>query len=186
MALRHQDRRPQAEVYNWRDERSSERPRWEDDTPTYEEPLVFHALGHFNDPDSLVLSEDDYFSYLIHFIRYWSESVSSGVNQALTDASLLFLGFRMFRWDFRMIFHSLLSQGSRRVRDKYPHVAAQISPREGAFLNPAAARGYLNKYFGGENPDEIKLDIYWGETTDFLVKLQQKWPEDNGRGGASS
>jgi hypothetical protein len=186
VALHHQGRTPQVEVYNWRDERSRERLRRDDDFPTHKEPLVFHALGHFSEPDSLVLSEDDYFSYLIHFIRYWSESVSSGVNQALTDASLLFLGFRIFRWDFRIIFHSLLSQGNRRIRDKYPHVAAQISPREGAFLNPTAARAYLNKYFSGENPDEIKLDIYWGETTDFLVKLNQKWPKENDRGSALS
>ena len=184
--MRHKGRKPQVEIYNWRDERSDERPGRDDDYPTYEEPLVFHALGHFSDPDSLVLSEDDYFSYLIQFIRNWSEDVSSGAYQALTDGSLLFLGFRMFRWNFRIIFHSLLSQGSRRVRDKYPHVAAQLSPGEGAFLNPAAARGYLANYFHGQNPDEINLDIYWGEANDFLVKLNQKWPDENEQGGTSS
>lgn len=182
-ALRHQGRRPQVEFYNWRHERSQDRPRRDDNYPSYEEPVVFHALGHFAEPDSLVLSEDDYFSYLINFIRYWSEDVSSGVYQALTDASLLFLGFRMFRWDFRMVFHSLLSQGERRVRDKYPHVAAQLSPAEGAFLNPAAARDYLAKYYGGQNLDEIKLDIFWGEAADFLGKLDEEWSKRNDQGG---
>jgi hypothetical protein len=130
-----------------------------------------------------VLSEDDYFSYLINFIRYWSDDVSSSVSQALTNASLLFLGFRMFRWDFRMIFHSLLSQGERRIRDRYPHVAAQLSPAEDAFLNPAAARRYLAKYYGGQNLDEIKLGLYWGEATDFLTKLNEEWANRNGREG---
>jgi hypothetical protein len=186
VALRHQGREPQVEIYNWRQRRAKERAREMDMVPTEEQPLVFHALGHFSDRRSLVLSEDDYFDYLISFIRGLQKHVSSGVNQALTDASLLFLGFRLFRWDFRIIFRSLLSQShGGAMLDEYPHVAAQLSPSEGAFLNPQAARFYLADYYKGANPEKIKLDIYWGETSDFLVKLSQKWPAANGQEGAA-
>ena len=184
VALRHQDREPQVEIFNWRQRRAQERAREIDIIPTEEQPLVFHALGQFSYRRSLVLSEDDYFDYSISFIRGLQKHVSSGVNQALTDASLLFLGFRLFRWDFRIIFRSLLSQShGGAMLDEYPHVAAQLSPSEGAFLNPQAARFYLADYYKGANPEKLKLDIYWGETSDFLLKLGQKWPEENGQGG---
>lgn len=183
-ALRHQGREPLVELYDWREGRSQKGTQHEDVPPSEERPLVFHALGHYSEPDTLVLSEDDYFSYLINFIRYWSDDVSSSVSQALTNSSLLFLGFRMFRWDFRMIFHSLLSQGQRNVRDRYPHVAAQVSPAEEAFLNPAAACRYLAKYYGGKNLDKINLDLYWGESTDFLRNLNEEWAKHSGKEGA--
>lgn len=184
VALRHQDRDPQVEIYNWRQKRAQERAREVDIIPTVERPLVFHALGHFHDRRSLVLSEDDYFDYLISFIRSMPRRVSNNVNQALTDASLLFLGFRLFRWDFRIIFRSLLSQShGSAMLDEYPHVAAQLSPNEGAFLNPQAARFYLTDYYKGANPEKINLDIYWGETSDFLLKLSQEWSAKNGQGG---
>ncbi len=177
VALRHQGRQPQVEVYNWRGRRAQQRDREAESIPSYEAPLVFHALGHIGDRRSLVLSEDDYFDYLINFIRNLQQGIGSSVKQALTDASLLFLGFRLFRWDFRIVFRSLLSQAhGGAMLDEYPHVAAQLSPSEGAFLNPQAARSYLADYFQGRNPEEIKLDIYWGEATDFLVKLASKWP----------
>jgi hypothetical protein len=182
IALRHQGREPQVEIYNWRQLRARERAREVDIVPTVERPLVFHALGHLHDQRSLVLSEDDYFDYLISFIRSLKSHMSSGVHQALTDASLLFLGFRLFRWDFRMIFRSLLSQAQSGLLDDYPHVAAQLSPSDGAFLNPQAARYYLADYYKGSNPEKIKLDIYWGETSDFLVRLGQKWPEMSSEG----
>ena len=55
-------------------------------------------------------------------------------------------------------------------------LAAQISPQDGAFLNPSAAQGYLVEYFrSNKNPEELSVDIYWGEARDFLVKLVHEW-----------
>ena len=110
----------------------------------------------------------------------------SALTEALTDASLLFLGFRLFRWDFRIIFRSLLgqSQGGG-LLDDYPHVAAQLSPSEGAFRNLRAARSYLVDYYKGANPKKIHLDLYWGETHDFLQDLHEHWQRDQDQGKAT-
>jgi hypothetical protein len=178
VALRHQDRNPHISVYNWRGERMGGSTGDDDHVPSFEEPLIFHLYGHIKVRNSLVLFEDDYFEYMISFVRNWPNQVPNGVVQALTDAALLFLGFRLHRWDFRITFRSLLSQANMSgMLNDYPHVAAQLSSEENSFINAQAAHSYLVEYFKGANPDKINLDIYWGEASDFLLKLGEKWAE---------
>ena len=59
-----------------------------------------------------MLTEDDYFDYLIGSTRN-AELRPSVVKAALARSSLLFLGFRLEEWDFRVLFRSILAQGNR-------------------------------------------------------------------------
>ena len=68
-----------------------------------ERPLVYHLFGRLNDLRSSVITEDNYFDFLIHFWKE-REGVPKVVRAALTNTSLLFLGFRMHHWDFRVLF----------------------------------------------------------------------------------
>ena len=61
--------------------------------PTPERPLVYHLFGRLSDPDSLVLTEDDYFDYLIG-VTSRNDLIPGVVRRALADSALLFLGFR--------------------------------------------------------------------------------------------
>ena len=89
-----------------RDELADEDPNYR---PSVEEPLVYHLFGHLRDPDSVVLTQDDYFDYLIDITRN-NEIIPKSVRANLANTALLFLGFQMSDWDFRVFFRSIISQ----------------------------------------------------------------------------
>jgi hypothetical protein len=133
--------------------------------PTPERPLVYHLFGRFEEPDSLVITEDDYIDYLIGTTGN-KDLIPGAVRRALADTALLFLGFRMDDWNFRVLFRSLMSQEGRGRRSRYAHIAAQIEPEEGRILEPERARGYLETYFQGAD-----ISLFWGTTEDFIKEL---------------
>ncbi len=126
---------------------------------------MYHLFGRLRYPESLVLTEDDYFDYLIRATSN-KELIPKPVRRALSDAALLFLGFHLDDWNFRVLFRSIMSQEGGARRLKYAHVAAQIDPEEGRILEPKRARRYLESYFQG-----AQISIYWGTTEDFVREL---------------
>ncbi len=140
--------------------------------PTPERPLIYYLFGELNEPDSVVLTEDDYFDFLIG-VTGNKDLIPPVVRRALTDTALLFLGFQMDEWNFRVLFRSILSQQGGGRRDRYAHIAAQIEPEEGRLLEPERARRYLENYFS----KGVDISIYWGSSDDFLKELVGKIAE---------
>jgi hypothetical protein len=134
--------------------------------PTVAQPLVYHLFGRLDVPESIVLAEDDYFDYLIG-VTSNNELIPPVVRRALSDTGLLFLGFRLDAWDFRVLFRSIMNREGSSRRIGYTHVAAQVDPEEGRILEPARARRYLESYFG-----DAKISIFWGNLEDFARELQ--------------
>ena len=171
-ALRAAGKDPQVELCRWNKD-IEQLDSIYDDEPDYEpseqRPLVYHLFGTFDEPISMVLTEDDYFDYLIG-VSTNRELIPISVRQALADTALMFLGFRLDDWSFRVLFRSIVSQegGSRRTR--YAHIAGQIMPEEGRFLEPERARRYLESYFRDED-----ISIFWGSVGDFAKELQAQW-----------
>jgi hypothetical protein len=165
---------PQVELCRWNEDVEL-LPSIYDDEPSYrpdvQRPLVYHLFGQIREPDSLVLTEDDYFDYLIGVTRD-KDLIPAVVRRALADTALLFLGFRMDDWNFRVLFRSIMSQEGRGRRSKYAHVAVQIDPEEGRILEPDRARRYLESYF-----QDADISIYWGSVEDFVKELQSRWVE---------
>jgi SIR2-like protein len=134
--------------------------------PTVEEPLVFHIFGSLQYPESVVLSEDEYFEFLRTTGRNL-DAIPPAVRSAFADSALLFLGFRMEDWDFRVLFRSIMSQEGGSRRDWHAHVAAQIDPEEGLTLEPEGARRYFERYFD-------RVSVYWGSVESFLTELHKR------------
>jgi CHAT domain/SIR2-like domain len=133
--------------------------------PTLERPLVYHLYGRLDDLDSVVLTEDDYFTWLMAWnIR--RKSVPPSVLKAVTAKSLLFLGYRMDDWDFRVVFHIITSLGGRELLRRHQHVGVQL-PSESQMIEPAAVQQYFESYFR-----EAQISIYWGETRQFLNDMR--------------
>lgn len=65
--------------------------------PTVANPVVFHLHGHDEVVDSLVLTEDDYLDFLVNISRD-RDLLPPRVQEALTGASLLFIGYRLADW----------------------------------------------------------------------------------------
>ena len=175
-ALREQGRQPQVGIFDWKSEvvqpddpiRLRDPAGYKNDAT----PLVYHLFGHLKQIHSLIMTEDDYFDYLINVAKNRA-LVPPIINAVLTNSSLLFLGFHIDDWDFRILYRSLMSKegaefGKRTTR--FAHVAVQIDPGEGRFIEPELARRYLERYFNTE-----RISIYWGSAQDFLKTLKEKW-----------
>lgn len=133
--------------------------------PTPERPLVYHLFGHFSIPESLVMTEDDYFEFLIG-VTSNKDLIPPVVRRALTDAALMFLGFQLDDWAFRIFFRSIMNlQGGGR-RSRYAHIAVQVDPDEIHNLDPRRAREYLEDYF-----EDDSISIFWGQSGDFIREL---------------
>ena len=137
------------------------------DQPTVEEPLVYHLFGHFSEPRSLVLTEDDYFDFLIG-VTSNKDEIPPVIRAALANSALLFLGFGIDDWGFRVLFRTLMAREGSDQLEIYRHVAAQIEPDEERLLDPQRARKLLEDYF-----KNMEIDVFWGRPEEFLDALHQ-------------
>ena len=140
----------------------------DEEPPSPQRPLVYHLFGRIDVPGSVVLTQDDYFRYLAGVTRN-KNLIPLRVRRALTDTGLLFLGFHLDEWDFRVLFHSIISREGRYRRSDYAHVAVQVDPEEGRILEPERARQYLESYFDADD-----ISIFWGNGVDFLRELDRR------------
>lgn len=136
--------------------------------PTPERPLVYFMFGHLDEPDSLVVTVNDYFDFLLGFASN-QHLIPAVITRALTDSALLLLGFHVDDWPFRALYRIVSSQEGSRRRHRYAHVAAQIDPEEGRILEPQQARRYLESYF-----QTADISVYWGTIEGFAAELQRR------------
>ncbi len=173
-ALVEAGKQPQVEVCRWN--RYLERlptTLAPDFRPDPDHPLVYHLFGRIDMPRSLVLTEDDYFRYLIGVTRN-RELIPSVLRSALADSALLFLGFQADDWHFRVLFHSLMQEEGSDLLEDYAHVAVQIDPEDGRMMDPDRARRYLESYFRDAH-DSAHISIFWGSAEDAAEELQRHW-----------
>ena len=183
-ALHEMGKKPRDELFPWKElteegegDDDDDRDAWPqsvfDEDPGYEpdkdNPLVYHLFGRLDMPESLVLTEDDYFDFLIG-VTQRSVAIPRKVRRALSDSSLLFLGFRMDEWDFRVLFRGLMNVPGQQRRKGYEHVLAQIDPEESTTLEPERARRYMEEYVVHD-----RVSVYWGTVEDFTQELQEGW-----------
>ena len=134
--------------------------------PTPATPVVFHLHGHDEVPESLVLTEGDYLDFLVNISRQ-QDLLPPRIHEALSGSSLLFIGYRLADWDFRVLFQGMVSSMEgclRRIS-----VAVQL-PAENSKEKHQEAQEYLNKYFGN-----MKVYVYWGTAKEFAVELRDRW-----------
>ena len=136
-------------------------------------PLVFHLFGRWDEPESVVLTEDNYFDFLIG-VTSNKDLIPVQVRMALSNASLMFLGFRTENWDFRVLFRSILAQSGGNRRRRFAQIAAQLEPDDERIIEPQGARRYLEEYFG----KSASIDLFWGNAEEFLVELNKFWQSE--------
>jgi hypothetical protein len=146
--------------------------------PTVANPLVFHFHGWTDELESLVLTEDDYFEFLINVSRDRS-MIPTRIEKAMTGTSLLLLGYRLDDWDFRVMFHLMASYLERST--SRTHVAVQIAPvkDETPEEEKQKAQDYLNLYF--EKYKKLDIRIYWGSCSEFISELKTRWDKSNAK-----
>ncbi len=172
-ALEGENKSPRTEICCWFDLIKpilSELPQNLGFTPTPREPLVYHLHGLEEQPATLVLSEDDYMNFLVNLAKD-PDLIPYSLRQALTQSSLLLLGYRLQDWDLRVLFGSVIKPSSLRPIN----VAIQLDPAEqGGITDREKAQAYLQQYF---EKKEGSFKVEWGSTDTFINVLWQKWNE---------
>lgn len=137
--------------------------------PDSARPIVYHLHGHHSVPASLVVTEDDYIDFLV---RVSSDPglLPPVIQKALTSQMLLFVGYSLADWTFRVIFSGLRSM--RPPDSDRSHVSVQLPPQPTDTHDdrPARIQDYLDKYFG-----EQKISICWKSARDFSAELRHRW-----------
>jgi len=171
-ALRAAGKEPRTEICYWHDALDDEdcpsvftiEPDYH---PSIETPLVYHLHGLDTVPTSLVLTEDDYWDFLIR-VSEDPDIIPRRITQALADTSLMLLGYQIDGWDFKTIFRGLVTskRSSRRLLSL--SIQYQLKKRNVHAMNEV--QEYIRKYFQKAN-----FDVYWGDTQKFMKELWEHW-----------
>lgn len=173
-ALMAENKDPHTHVCFWSGEPSKvlkEHIAAKDYKPTVEQPMVYHLFGLEIYPETLVLSEDDYISFLISIIENTNNQepiIPLSLRQALGESQLLFLGYRLYDWDFRVLFRLIL-KFRLRERARWGMVM-QLEERERELTKKEKKVEYLKCYF-----DLNKFKIEWKDSEVFIKELGQAW-----------
>jgi hypothetical protein len=138
--------------------------------PNSKEPVVLHLNGHDGDPEQmghLVLSEDDFLEHFVRLSRDQEIVLPMNVLGMLSEHSFLFLGYHLDDWELRVILQGLTKQIAETSRDQKTHVGVQLEMEEA--LTSEEAMNYLRRYM-----QEFNVDIYWGNTQQFVNELSKR------------
>lgn len=171
-SLKKAGRSPEAVFSSWRGQgvEVPKQPQPKIVTPEPATPWVYHLFGVYGKPDTLVLTEDDFFDYLIATSRL--DLLLPTLVGRLMQSSLLFLGFRLDDWRFRVLFRLIVTRQGTETMKELSHVGVQVNPDEQSLADVERARKYMESYYqGGKSAPEIS--IYWGSAAEFLKELNQ-------------
>jgi hypothetical protein len=165
-SLKSRGKAPIQEYCRWNKNIKKRKRMYPDFDPTPEKPLVFHLHGIYEVPESLVLTEDDYLDFLVAISRDLN-MLPPRIQEAFADTSLLFLGYRIADWDFRVFFRILAEYLES---NKKRHYSVQLVPGNVSETQKKEAKKYLDNYF-----EKLDIHVYWHECRDFAVELKSQW-----------
>ncbi len=169
----HQFRKPKRKICRWKE--SLEDDEYSDDPPVFDadftadegNPVVFHLFGHPSKPQSLVVTERDYLEFLMSLAQN-PRMLPAAVNKALTNAYLLFLGFRLFELESLVLLCALQRHLKKNIFSGVkPHVAVQLV--DVAEHDRKSVEDYLSKYLG-----MLDITLCHGDCPAFLKELQAR------------
>jgi SIR2-like protein len=141
-------------------------------TPTPEIPLVYHLHGLLEIPESIVMTENDYLDFMIRLHEKETPILPPEITIALATNALLFVGYSLADWDFRVLFRGIFNTISSMTN---LIVAVQLRPTD--VTNEKDAIQYLSKYFGSVLGEGIKVRVFWGEASEFAKELRDQWED---------
>lgn len=175
-AIKKDNTRPRTQVCFWREEPVTYTDEGHQTDynfqPTPEEPLVYHLFGLEDYPKSMVLTEDDYLDFLARISRDASQErpiLPLYLRRALTQSSLILLGYRLRDWDFRVMFRGLINATPSSLR--MFNLAIQLDPtHQEHVVSSEQIKNYLDNYFGSSD-----FKVAWSTSEGFMNRLWQEW-----------
>ncbi len=173
-ALEAQGKRPTREICPWNEwldglpSAFEENPNYE---PTPQAPLVYHLFGSDQEVDSLVLTEDDHLDFLVR-ISAEMDRIPNYIWAALSTNSLVFLGYGLDDWGFRVIMRGLVA--TRQQRRRIKHVGVQLDPRDTSAKDVEASHNFLQQYL-----QDAEINVFSGTMEQFIAELREEWESAN-------
>lgn len=135
----------------------------EEGTP--DRPLVYYLYGSVEEPESLVLSENDLLDFLVAIIKN-EPPLHNNIKSEFGDERkcFLFLGFGFRNWYLRILLHVL--QGDKRVSPSFA-LEPFAAPDDPAFRR---AKIFFK--------DEYRLHIYSEDLEAFARELKQRYQQN--------
>ncbi len=160
---------PTREVCPWRDPPADPRhlPPDVSADPTPDTPVVYHLHGHPSDPASMVLTEDDYFDYVVAVSRN-QKIIRPLILERLSGTSLMLAGYHLEDWMFRVLVRGMVAAAEASGRGL--SVAVQLPP---SATETEYVEAYLAALFSAS--DQNRLRVYWGSATEFLTEIRDRW-----------
>jgi hypothetical protein len=138
--------------------------------PSKEKPVVFHLHGNDEVPESLVIAEDDYFEFLVNLSKF-PNMIPRDIETAMANTSLLFIGYSLADWDFRVLWKLLRNVSGAPGRIS---VAVQLDPgdpeQDPPKAKPQEVKKYLTGYFSN-----MSVHVFWGKAKEFARELRNRW-----------
>jgi SIR2-like domain len=133
---------------------------------TTKKPIVYHVFGTFENEERLVLTEEDFFEFLIEATNN-RDLIPEVIRSKTMHGSLAFLGFQLSDWSLRVLQYILKSQESREALSRHVHVAVQLN-RADDIQNQNI---HLAAFLAGMVAEWGNVQIFWGRPEDFLSRL---------------
>ena len=134
--------------------------------PTAQNPVVYHVFGTFQNEEELVLTEDDYFEFLIQATNN-RDLIPEVIRSKTMHGSLAFLGFHLTDWSLRVLQYIFKSQQSHQALQRHVHVAVQLNRADDS-QNQST---HLATYLSGLISEFGNVQIFWGRPEDFIAQL---------------
>ncbi len=135
--------------------------------PSPDRPLVYHLFGSDEVPRSLLLTEDDYLRFLVR-VTAERDRIPNLIREALSSSSLIFMGYSLYDWEFRVLLHGLVANLDQRLGFK--HIAVQLAFEGAESTEAESARDFLERYF-----HDTDINVFWGTSAQFVAELREYW-----------
>jgi hypothetical protein len=126
----------------------------EDITPTAERPIVYHLHGHWDVPESMVVTEDDYINFLS--VIHNPDLLPAVCRKALVSAHLLFVGYSLRDWNIRILLNRRLHNARSLAIIRHP--------------NDSHLAEFLER-----DLDRRGVQILWGTAQEFTNEFMARW-----------
>jgi hypothetical protein len=136
--------------------------------PSIPKPIVFYLHGRSSDANSLVLTEDDYLEFLTRMTEN-ADLIPQNLQTAIKNAMLLFIGYRLADWNFRILFRQLSQFKTLSSVAIFPPPADDDPSKENV-------ESYLERYFRA-----MDVKIFWGKADCFAAELTNRYAQMFGR-----
>lgn len=169
-ALKDAYRAPQVETCRWNVQLFDELKSYPEAELTVAKPFVFHLHGQLSKPNSLLVTEDDYIDFTVSLgERDENSIIPHWIRRALATTALLFVGYSLEDWNFRVLMRQLMKQQKVQRHQQALSLSVQLSDKGIPKARRPKAERFLADYLGTS-----AIQIYWGPAGPFLEKLDQR------------